>query len=169
MNEKSGSFELLEPASPESLIPDTPIEPWMIGAGVLVLVLLIVALVALKSRKPVVSSASVRDAAHREAVSELETIAATDARGAAVQSSMILRKYLVAAANDPALYETHEETISRHEAFKGFSEEARLTTQGGFTRLAALKYAPEIPDVATSNVIGESRALLETLHHGFVT
>jgi hypothetical protein len=168
MNEKTGSFELLEPVSPEALVPDSWVEPWMIVLAAVVVLALVAALVFALRKKPVVNLRSVRMAAHAEAVAALGAINATEAREAAVQSSLILRKYLVAVANDPALFETHEETISRHEAFQGFSDQARLTTQGGFTRLAALKYAAHVPEVAAGNVIAESRALLETLHHGFL-
>jgi hypothetical protein len=108
-----------------------------------------------------------RKAAYAQAAAALEEIEAVPARDAAVRSSLILRKYLSAAAGDPALFETHQETISRHDALKGFSEEARATTGRGFARLAALKYAAEIPDAEASEVVAESRALLETLHHGF--
>lgn len=168
MNEKPGNFELLEPTSPEVLVPDSWVEPWMIAAAVVLLILLIAALIFKLTRKPAATVFTIREAAYTEAAKSLETMVAADARGAAVQSSLILRKYLVAAVNDPALFETHEETIARHEAFKGFSDEARITTQAGFTRLAALKYAADIPDLATGNVIAESRALLETLHYGFL-
>jgi hypothetical protein len=168
MNEKTASFELLEPASPESLVPDSWVEPWMlVVAGVFALLILGGILFKLK-RKPAASVRSQREAAHADALAALEAIDAKAARAAAVQSSLILRKYLVEVANDPALFETHEETISRHEAFKGFSDEARITTQAAFTRLATLKYAHQVPDVAPIHVVAESRALLETLHHGFL-
>jgi hypothetical protein len=65
------------------------------------------------------------------------------------------------------LFETHEEFVSRHDALLALTPEARAATETGFTRLAALKYAPEIPDAVPAEVVAESRALLETLHHGF--
>lgn len=168
MNERNGSFELLEPTSPERLVPASPVEPWMIITAAVLVFVMIAALVFALTRKSRPNPLSARHAAHAAAAAALENISAGDARGAAVQSSLILRKYLAEAASDPALFETHEETISRHEAFAGFSENARISTQAGFSRLAALKYAREIPDVAVPNVISESRALLETLHHGFL-
>lgn len=82
-------------------------------------------------------------------------------------SSLILRKYLSAAANDPALFETHEEFISRHDSLQALKPEARAAAEAGFTRLASLKYAPEIQEDAPAQVIADSRALLETLHQGF--
>ncbi len=166
MNEKSGNFELLEPASPESLIPDPWVEPWMIAA-VILLAIAMLALVIFKKKKPAMPDPlAIRQAAHAEAVAALDRIGAVSPRDAAVQASLILRRYLSVAAGDPALFETHEETISRHDALKGFPEEVRSSANLGFARLAAMKYSPATPAVATDQVVSGSRALLETLHHG---
>jgi len=171
MNEKKNvTFELREPASPEALVPDSLVEPWMLWGAGLILVLFICFTILAFRRKTAAppNPQSLRQTAFNEAVAALAKIAAVPTREAAVRCSLILRKYLAAAATDPALFETHEETISRHEALKGFSPEARMTTQAGFSRLAALKYAPEIPDVPAANVVSESSALLKTLHQGFL-
>jgi hypothetical protein len=167
MNGAPRNFELLEPPSPEALVPDSQVEPWMIvTAAVLVLGLLAI-LIFRKKKSPAAVLQEAREAAHAEAVSALNAINPTGTRDVAVQCSLILRKYLSAAAGDPALFETHEEYISRHEALKNFTEDARTAAGNGFTRLAALKYAADVTDVAADVVITESRALLETLHHGF--
>jgi hypothetical protein len=164
MNEKSGSFELLEPSSPEALVPDSWVEPWLLAAAAALLVVVLAILIFKKNKTSAVDPLATRKAAYEEAVAALQEIDAVPARDAAVRSSLILRKYLSAAAGDPALFETHEETISRHDALKDFSEEARAATGQGFARLAALKYAAEIPDVPATQVAAESSSLLETLH-----
>ncbi|MES2920669.1 MAG: hypothetical protein V4819_03945 [Verrucomicrobiota bacterium] len=166
MNEKSGNFELLEPVSPESLIPDSWVEPWMIAALVLLAITLLAVVILRKKKTPMVDPIAVRKAAHAEAAAALDRIGVVPAREAAVQSSLILRRYLSVVAGDPALFETHEEYISRHDALKNFSEEARGSTSIGFARLAAMKYGPETPAMTTDEVIAGSRALLEILHHG---
>ena len=51
MNEKSGTFELMEPPSPEALVPDSPVEPWMIIVAIL-LALCVMAFFLLKKKKP---------------------------------------------------------------------------------------------------------------------
>ena len=166
MNEKSGNFELLEPASPEALVPDSWLEPWMILVAVL-LALALLAVVILKKKKVArLDPLAVRQAAHAAAAAALDKIGAVPAREAAVQSSLILRRYLSVVAGDPALFETHEEYVSRHEALKAFSEDARGSASLGFARLAAMKYAAETPDMATEQVISGSQTLLEILHHG---
>lgn len=167
MNEKSGTFELMEPPSPEALVPDSPVEPWMIIIAI-TLVLCVMALFLLKKRKrSKMDPMAARKAAYDEAAAALGKIGYVTGRDAAIQSSLILRRYLSTAAGDPALFETQEETLSRHEALKDFSEVAREAAGRGFARLASLKYAAVPPDVEAINVTAESRDLLETLHHGF--
>lgn len=166
MNEKSGNFELLEPVSPESLVPDTWVEPWMIAAAVLLAIALLAVVIFKKKRVAAIDPRAVRQAAHAEATAALDKIGAVPAREAAVRSSLILRRYLSVVAGDPALFETHEEYVSRHEALKDFSDDARGSASLGFARLAAMKYAAETPAMATAEVISGSRTLLEILHHG---
>ncbi|MES2439458.1 MAG: hypothetical protein V4584_10345 [Verrucomicrobiota bacterium] len=167
MNEKPGNFELLEPASPEALVPDSWVEPWMIVIAAL-LALGALAFCLLKKKKSALFDPfAVRRAAHAEAAAALEKIGPVAPREAAVQASLILRRYLSVAAGDPALFETHEEYLSRHEALKSFSEDARGSTALGFARLAAIKYSPENADMETAQVIAGSQTLLEILNHGF--
>lgn len=166
MSESVDNFELLEPPSPEALVPDSRVEPWMIILAVVVVAGLLVLLIFRKKKTPAGLQVEARQVAYAEAVAALENITATATREVAVQCSLIVRKYLSAAAGDPALFETHEEYVSRHEALKNFSSEARAAAGSGFTRLAAMKYAADVAEVPAGEVIGESRALLETLHHG---
>ena len=166
MPEKSSSFELLEPASPEVLVPDSRIEPWMIVAAAVVM-LILAFLIFRKKKKSPIDPLAIRRTALAEAAAALDKIDGIQARDAAVRASLVLRKYLAVATGDPALFETHEETISRHDALKDFSDEARDAAGTAFSRLAALKYAAGIPDVSAQDVVGASRALLHTLHQGF--
>ncbi|MEO5913385.1 MAG: hypothetical protein ABIS50_04075 [Luteolibacter sp.] len=168
MNGAPHNFELLEPPSPEALLPDPWVETWMIVAAAALLFGLLALVIFLRRKKSATADPmAIRQAAYSEAVAALEAIRSTGTREVAVQGSLIVRKYLSAAAGDPALFETHEEYISRHEALKNFTDEARTAAGTGFTRLATLKYAADVPDVAAAEVIAGSRALLETLHHGF--
>lgn len=167
MSEKTKKFELLEPPSPDALVPDSWMEPWMIVVAV-VLLFALLALLFLKKKKTTAESLpEIRKVAHAEAVAALEKITSTQTRDVSVQCSLIVRKYLSAAAGDPSLFETHEEYLARHGVLVKFTDEARSAAGQGFSRLATLKYAREIPEVDAGGVIAESRALLETLHHGF--
>jgi hypothetical protein len=107
--------------------------------------------------------------AFREADAGLAALAAPTARGAAVQVSLILRTYLSLAAHDPALFETHEEFIARSDSLKVLTAAAQTACREGFARLAALKYAPELPAADPAAVAVEARHLLTTLHRGFAT
>lgn len=166
MNEKSGNFELLEPSSPESLVPEPWVEPWMVAVFAIVLLGSIAILIFLKKRSSVSTPLAARTIAHAEASAALVRLENTAPREAAVQASLVIRKYLSIVARDPALFETHEEYIGRHEALKNFSEDAREAANLGFGRLAAIKYSPTSPELDTPQVIAGSRNLLEILHHG---
>lgn len=166
MDGNAQRFELMEPASPESLVPDYGLWPWFAAAAAVLIV--ISALVwLLKSRKAKPDSLSIRNTAFSEAETALASAITETARDAAVRASLILRKYLSAAARDPALFETHEEFIGRRDSLQELTADARAAAEAGFIRLAALKYAPETPDALPQDVIRDSRALLETLHRGF--
>ena len=166
MNEKSGNFELLEPRSPESLVPDSWVEPWMIVLVVVVTLGLIAVLIFRKKNRSASTPLEIKTVAHAEAAAALAHLGETAPREAAVQASLIVRKYLSIVARDPALFETHEEYIGRHEALKNFSEQAQEAARQGFARLAAIKYSPKSPDLDTPQVITGSQNLLEILHHG---
>lgn len=168
MNEKTTGLELKPPPAPEALLPDHGLWPWWAAAILLAAAIALVLYLVFRKRKPAAADArKVREDAFREAIGSLSGIRTDDPRDAAVQSSLVVRKYLSVAAGDPALFETHEEFIARQDALQALNETARAAAEKGFTRLAALKYGPEIPGTPAADVIMESRALLETLHHGF--
>lgn len=168
MDETPQTFELQEPASLENLIPSVGYTPWVIG-GVLLLLLLLVVFAIFKSRKPAAGAdaEALRRAAYLEAGTALAKIQAASPREAAVQTSLIIRRYLSIAVGDPALFETHEEFISRRDSLSKLSPDAREACGRGFDHLAALKYAPEVPAGEPAAVVAEGHSLLNTLHHGF--
>lgn len=167
MNESATSFELLEPTSPEALVPDSRVEPWMIGLAAGIILAIFIAVLLRKKNTPKFDPQAARLAAHAEASAALASIQSHSPRDTAVQSSLILRKYLAAAASDPALFETHEEYLARHEALKNFSDESRKAASVGFTRLASLKYTAKTQTEDVREVVKDSQSLLETLHLGF--
>lgn len=166
MAETKTGFKLMEPAPPESMVPDYGLWPWFLAGGILLVVLTAI-LIVVRKRKQKTDPHAARNAAFAEALAALEKSQPVDARGAAIQSSLILRKYLALAAADPALYETHEEFVSRHDALSVLSSDARTAAESGFTTLASLKYAPDLPSASPAAVVADSRNLLETLHRGF--
>jgi len=167
MDDETTGLKLLEPEAPEALVPETLLQPWMIGVLIVILGIWIGIWLSRKGRAARPDPSLIRNAAYREAVASLDAIRTDDSRDAAVQSSLVLRKYLAQAVADPALYETHEEFLARHESLADLTETAKLAASEGFSRLAAIKYAPESPSQASSETVTESRSLLDTIHHGF--
>lgn len=166
----SNTLELREPASPEALLPASGWGPWLAAAAVIVVLAGIGWWWWWRRRKPVAGGmVALRQVAFAEACAAMAAISTADVRDAAVLSSLILRKYLATAAGDPALYETHEEFVARHDALCALTPQVRAATAEGFSRLAALKYAPVLPAAVAADVMADARALLVTLHHGFTS
>ncbi|MEI7956200.1 MAG: hypothetical protein WCJ66_13615 [Verrucomicrobiota bacterium] len=168
MADDNPTFELKEPAALEGLLPrDDSQAGWLAAALLALLVLGIWFIPWLRRLRGKRTAGTRRDLAYYDASAALQQITAADARAAAVQSSLILRRYLSLAAEDPALFETHEEFVARNDALLALSESARAACADGFTRLAACKYAAEVSALEPAAVVGDARGLLETLHRGF--
>ncbi len=148
-------------------MPASWLEPWHFIVAIVVVLAIIAFFVFRKSKRAEHNPAALRQEAYREASQALAAIGQASTRDAAIRASHIFRKYLSVAANDPALFETHEETLARGEALKDFSEETRSSVKAGFNRLAALKYAAEVPSLPVSEITTEFSQLLETLHRSF--
>jgi hypothetical protein len=98
----------------------------MVVVALVVLLILTLLLIFLKRRgTPRFDAKAAREAARTEAIHVLDGIRNVTAREAAVQASLVLRKYLVTISGDPALFETHEETIARHRILHAFTEGVR--------------------------------------------
>ncbi len=82
MNEKPDNFELLEPPSPEALIPDPWLEPWMIAVAAVVVLALLALVIFRKKKTPAEVRFEARNAAYAEAKSALEKVDATHTRDA---------------------------------------------------------------------------------------
>ena len=168
MTEENPTFELKEPAAMEGLLQGDDSQVGWLAAALLALLVLVVWFISWQRRRRSKHAAGTRrDLAYHDASAALQRITAADARAAAVQTSLILRRYLSLAAEDPALFETHEEFVARNDALLALSESASAACADGFTRLAACKYAAEVSALEPSEVVGDARGLLETLHRGF--
>lgn len=167
MNGKPTPLELLDPAAPEALVPRYGLWPWLAAAALLVLAAVVLTIIIRKRKPAAADAAALRAAAFAKASAALCGITVDSPRETAVIASLVLREYLSSAAGDPALFETHEEFISRHDSLQSLAPDAQAAAQSGFSRLAALKYAPETQPAEPSQIVADSRALLETLHHGF--
>jgi hypothetical protein len=138
----------LVPAEPMIPHPGLPWWAWtilalcaLLLAGLAVLLLVLHRRVAFRGMRPVD-----RDAVYREAVEAIHDCVGLSRREAALRASGAIRLYLAKVCQDPSLYETHEEFISRHHALERFPEITREQVSMLLTRLAALKY--DLPDPA---------------------
>ncbi|MCF7730133.1 MAG: DUF4381 family protein [Akkermansiaceae bacterium] len=169
MAEETPSFELKEPAPPEPLLPADPAISWWLALllGALVIAALCGWYHWRKRRTRKTDPQVLRQQAYQEARTAFDRIDCPTSRGAAVQLSLVLRRYLAAAAMDSSLYETHEEFISRSDSLENLTEAARAACHSGFTALATVKYSPLESAPPPATLLADARELLETLHLGF--
>lgn len=157
----------LESAIPVEAVEGAGINPWLlwggIGTGVILLAVAGVLLYQ-RFRKKQVNSISPEQIALL-ALQELEE-AGPDLRTVSLELSMILRRYLAGTAQDPALYETHEEFSRRFNSLTGISAEHRMSTKKLLEKLASYKYAgvQENSPQITQALIAETRQTILNLY-----
>ena len=152
----------LVPAEP--LLPDPGLPPWAWAAIALAVIALAGLVMFLRRQKSAIPDLRLaREQAYRQALGELEPVPVGGIQEAATKVSVALRRYLAAAAGDPALFETHEEFISRHEALARYPEALRQATSEGFSHLARLKYGRDARGEPEA-LFTAARQLLDRLH-----
>ena len=136
----------------------------LVGLGVLALIAaLIVSAAQAEAARPGESGIGARGslpAGHGRAARRRRSKPSEEA---ATAVSITLRRYLAVASGDPALFETHEEFVARHQSLASYPEDLRSSTAEGFSHLARLKYGRE----ATGDPVAlysAARQLLERLH-----
>jgi len=163
MEEKENAFELVESRDALDLVPTWEVQAWWFLAAGLALLILALVLFFLRRKKVFLDPHKEKREAFAAAKERLETMEQVGSRETATAVSLALRGYLARSMNEPALYETHEEFIGRHEGLKDLPEDIRLETGAFFNHLASMKYAPE--DMPTEgNVREEGLALLERIY-----
>lgn len=111
------------------------------------------------------SQASLRRKAYEEAMLSLEAAKSlADPVSRSTALSLTLRRYLAVVFADPALYETHEELLARHEAFGALPDTLRHSLGEHFSTLCRYKYAPCEEVVDLSLLIPQATALLQQIH-----
>lgn len=131
----------LEPeVAPERLEePESPTA--LILAAVVLVVLAAAGLIYIKrKRKP---AAEPEESPEETALNSLQALYAAqpDIRECSLQLSMILRRYLTGATQDPALFETHEEFSSRLNALASIPADCQYATRVLLEKLSEMKYA----------------------------
>jgi len=143
MEEKANQLELMESQEALRLVPTWEPQAWWFFAAAGVVLLLGLLIFFLRRKKNPIHLQEIKKQAYSAAKIELAALCSEDARGTAIKVSVILRGYLARTMSEPALFETHEEFVSRHDALAGFSAELREEIGSFFTALAQIKYAPQ--------------------------
>jgi LPXTG-motif cell wall-anchored protein len=143
MEEKTNQLELVESQEALRLVPTWELQVWwfFVAAGVILLIGLL--FFFWKRRKPVIDLQAEKKQAYANAKAELGNLSSEDSRYLAIETSIILRRYLARSMGEPALFETNEEFISRHNALADLPAELRDDIASFFSALALVKYAPK--------------------------
>jgi hypothetical protein len=165
MEDDSLQLRDLAPAEPLLSHPGLPWWAWaLIGAGVLLLVVTIASAIRRRRAQPPPIRQVDRERAYREAAEAIEQSAGLPRREAAQRVSGAIRLYLAKVCEDPSLFETHEEFLSRHEALNRFPESTREQVSMLLSRLAEEKYDRFGKSPATADFTERPLSVLGQVH-----
>jgi hypothetical protein len=165
MEKKGKSLELAESRDAIDLVPTWDPQLWWVFAAVAVIAAIVLLVVLLLRSKPVVDASQEKREAYLEAKAALSEDEVTEPGESAIRVSMILRRYLARSMNEPALFETHEEFIARHDGLKDLPDTLKSEVGDFFSKLAADKYAPDDHvSIEANTTHAEGAALLERIH-----
>jgi len=160
------SLELKPLVPPEPLLPHHLLPLWgWYGLAIAVVVIAVAIVIALRlaRRAKAESPENIREFSYQQAISSLAAASHERLQEVATRISSALRLYLSRVSGDPALYETHEEFVARHEVLTKYPEELRTSTATIFSELARLKYGREAKGDPEQLIAG-ARDLLDRLH-----
>ncbi|MBC7979313.1 MAG: hypothetical protein H7Y36_01975 [Armatimonadetes bacterium] len=167
MAETDDNFELIEQSNTMDLVPQWEPEAWWFFAGGSVLVAIVLLYLFLRKNRVAIDPEKERYEAYRDAKVALDAMEPESMHEIAGSVSLVLRRYLARRMNEPALYETHEEFVGRHEGLKDLPDGVRAEVGDFFGTLAAVKYAPDNVANLTGAALKQSGLnLLEKMHHG---
>ena len=138
---------LMETQSPDAYLQAGFWDTWgiwiMLASILLAVAIAVIVLIRRKGRTPA-APLSPAETAIRDITMLRETHPSL--RQAAVEFSLLLRKYLVGETKDPALYETQQEFNRRADALTALPSELLGPTRDLLDRMASLKYEPDTPE-----------------------
>lgn len=170
MAEEGAQFQLLDDPHDLRLVTDWQVQLWwfLVAAG-LALLLTAGVLFFVRRKKKKESGISDREEAFVEAEESFGRIGGERGlRDVATEVSLILRRYLARSLGEPALFETQEETVSRHDGLANFPDELRGRVREYFAVLARNKYAVRAREGGDAEgaeaLVAEGKDLLEEMH-----
>jgi hypothetical protein len=134
---------------PDPWLPGVFIPWWGWALAALVVTILLVLLILLARRKapdtpPDLPSLYAKYRRHLEALAG--DLAGKPLARVATEASLAIRGFLSSALSEPALFETHEETLARSDALHALPQGAREHLIPLLNRLAEYKYGPSRTD-----------------------
>lgn len=166
MAESKTNLELAESWDAMNLVPNWELEWWWIAIAVVTLILLILLGFLIYRKTNVFDPAKAKREAYQEALTGLEKLDESLGKDNMVMVSLVIRKYLAKSMNEPALYETHEEFVGRHDAIRDLDEDLRVKIGNYFSELAAMKYGPVEEQVFDlTNLKQKAMNLLERMYN----
>lgn len=159
------NFELAESQEAMDLVPTWELEWWWIALPAAFLILLILLGCLLLRKSKVYDPKKAKREALQQALAELTKLDVSLGKENVIMVSLTMRKYLAKSMNEPALYETHEEFIGRHDAIKDLDDELKSDISNYFSELAAIKYGPVQEQIFNvEDLKHRSVKLLERIH-----
>ncbi len=116
---------------------------WIMLASILLVIAIAVIVLIRRKGRTLAAPLSPAETAIRDITMLRETHPSL--RQAAVEFSLLLRKYLVGETKDPALYETQQEFNRRADALTALPSELQGVTRDLLDRMASLKYEQNTP------------------------
>ncbi len=165
MADSKTTLELVESQEAMDLVPTWELEWWWIALPAAFLILLILLGYLLLKKSKVYDPKRAKREAFQQALSELTELNVSLGKENVILVSLVMRKYLAKSMHEPALYETHEEFIGRHDAIKDLDAELKSDISNYFSELALIKYGPvenQVYDV--DDLKHRSVKLLERIH-----
>ncbi len=165
MADSKTKLELVESHEAMDLVPTWELEWWWIALPMLVLVILVLLGIVIFKKSRGNDSSNLKREAFQQAMAKLVKLDKALGKENVITISLVLREYLAKIMNEPALYETHEEFIGRHDAIKGLNEELKVELSEYFSKLASLKYGPDEGAVSDVELLKRgAENMLERIH-----
>ncbi|BDS08373.1 hypothetical protein NT6N_34130 [Oceaniferula spumae] len=149
--------------APREFLPE-PTTPWWIWAVVGLCAALVIGLVIWFLCRPNTAKqrATLLDKARADLNQLKEDAPKLAPQITATRISLIIRRYLEAAFQDPALFETNEEFTLRQRALEKLHPDSREPVTNHLTRLSQLKYTPANSS-EPATLIDEAQELLANI------
>ncbi len=153
--------------APGEFLPE-PTYPWWVWAIAAASVAFIIILVILWLRKPDTAKerSTLLDDARARLAKIKEKAPNMQPHTIATETSLVIRRYLVNAFKDPAIFETTEEFTLRPQALAKLPPNSQQPIKDYLTKISELKYSPSLTTNA-SQLVDEAESLLANIEINF--